>query len=121
MLGGLINITARHDDLEEIDVKIKELEHKNITNKSRLESLENWVLDQYKLINHLKEQLERMDESGAVLKESKAVEELQKRMTSLEIDLKQARLPQTERTVEETKMKPSSKSKKCDVCSKEFL
>ena len=47
--------------------------------------------------------------------------ELQRRTTSLEIDLKQATLPQTERTVEETKMKPYSKSKKCDVCRKEFL
>ena len=121
VLGGIMNITAQHDGLEEIDVKMKELEHENITNKSRLESLENWVLNHYKLINHLREQLERFDESGTTLKESKAVEELQKRITSLEMNSKQARVPQTERTVEEPKKKPSSKSKKCDVCRKEFL
>ena len=41
LLGGVINILSQHDALESLEERIKSLEHNNITNKTRIESLEN--------------------------------------------------------------------------------
>ena len=43
VLAGIINITSQHDTIAELESRIKALEHNDITHRSRIESLENWV------------------------------------------------------------------------------
>lgn len=70
LLGGVINIISQHDALENLEEKIKTLEHNEITNKTRIESLENWVVCQGDLIKTLDEKLTVLDKNGVVIKES---------------------------------------------------
>ena len=44
LLGGVINILAQHDTIVKNEEKVKHLEHAQVTNQSRIEALENWVL-----------------------------------------------------------------------------
>ena len=41
LLGGVINILAQHDEIINIEEKVKLLEQKQLTNQTRIESLEN--------------------------------------------------------------------------------
>ena len=61
VLAGVINILAQHDKIEEIDEKLKDVQHEMITTQNRLESLENWVLTQDKIIQELNEKLTSFD------------------------------------------------------------
>ena len=45
-LGGIINITSQHDAIKEVEVRIKQLEREEISTKTRIEAVENWVLSQ---------------------------------------------------------------------------
>ena len=79
LLGGIINILSQHDDLVELEQRIKDIEHKDITHQTRIESLENWVLKQGEDINLLNEKLEAMDLNGAIVKESLEIEVMKKK------------------------------------------
>ena len=68
--------------------KLKVVEHENITNQTRIESLENWVLKQNETILDLNDKLIAMDENGVVLKERKEVKKLNKKFISSEIEMK---------------------------------
>ena len=43
ILGGIINILAQHDKIEDLKAKIEDLDLENKTNNVRIESLENWM------------------------------------------------------------------------------
>ena len=120
LLGGVINIIAQHDTIEEFENKLKVVEHENITNQTRIESLENWVLKQNETILDLNDKLTTMDENGVVLKESKEVEKLSNKLISLEIEMKSLqRTPQVAK-INIDKAKAMTKYKKCKDCNKEF-
>ena len=84
LLGGVINTLAHHDTIAEIDKKVKLLEHEQVTNKSRIEALENWVLKQNDLILELEQNLTKVDQNGVI--ENVEMENVKKKIVSLEID-----------------------------------
>ena len=57
LLNGIINIIDQNECLDELEQRIKLLEHSDITNKARIESLESWILKQADSINNLDEKL----------------------------------------------------------------
>ena len=117
VLGGVINILAQHDAIEEIQGKVNLVQHELITNQNRIESLENWVLRQDVTIKELEDKLDCFDKNGIILKESKAVTGLTKRIVSLEIDIDNVKkCPKPQIPSQMT----SSRSKKCGECGESF-
>ena len=125
VLGGIINIISQHDALQDLENRIKVVEHNDLTNRTRIESLENWVVTQGEVIEELRGKLLQLDLNGVILKESKEVDNLKKKVASLDIDLKlvknksQKGTDQKEITGQnkETKSKP----KACKECGKSFI
>ena len=71
LFNGIINIIDQNECVDDLEKIIKQLEHSDITNKVRIESLESWILKQAYSIKNLDEKLEPMDKTGAFIKESK--------------------------------------------------
>ena len=46
LLAGIIKIINQHDALANLEEKVKNAESENVSNKLRIESLENWVTRQ---------------------------------------------------------------------------
>ena len=55
LLGGIINILHQHDTVEELDRRIKSLEEMMLTDKLRIELLENWIQNQAEEIKKIGE------------------------------------------------------------------
>ena len=53
LLAGVINILSQHDALEHLEEKTKVLEQENLTNRNKIEALENWVMKQDEAISDL--------------------------------------------------------------------
>ena len=79
VLARVINILAQHDTIVKAETRISLLEHENVSDKARIESLENWVLKQDEQIKELEIRLMDMDENGVILKENKTLETLNKK------------------------------------------
>ena len=128
LLGGVINIISQHDALENLEEKIKTLEDNEITNKTRIESLENWVVCQGDLIKTLDEKLSVLDNNGVVIKESAEIGTLKSKVNSLESEISSAKsfkasheVEELRRKVSEIERKSSEKGgKKCKECGKIF-
>ena len=119
LLAGVINITSQHDALEGMGVKIRELEHENVTNKLRIEALDNWVLQQNEVISVLNDKLSTMDDNGAIIQESSEIEAIKKKIISLEIDSRSVRASPNSRN-ERSKDKVQTKPKSCEDCGQSF-
>ena len=50
LLGGVINIIAQHDTIEEVEKRLQEVEYKNITNQTRIEPFKIWCLSKMKIL-----------------------------------------------------------------------
>ena len=57
LLGGVLNILHQHDTIEEMDERIKAVEQITLTDKLRIESLENWTIKQADELNLVKEKV----------------------------------------------------------------
>ena len=131
LLGGVINILSQHDALESLEERIKSLEHNNITNKTRIESLENWVVSQSDLINMLDEKLSAIDKNGVIIKENIEIETLKTKISSLESDNSTSKNCKVNSDVKELRKKISvielnlekrvDLRKKCKECGKVFI
>ena len=44
LLSGIFNIISQHDVIDDLQKKIRALEHDDITSRSRIESLKKWSL-----------------------------------------------------------------------------
>ena len=77
LLSGII--LAQHDAIVEAELKMKTLEHENISNQARIEVLENWVLKQDDQLNKVHDKLVSMDLNGVIAKESKDIEAIKKK------------------------------------------
>ena len=64
ILGGVINILHQHDTIEEVESRIKVVEQISMTDKIRIEALENWTLKQAEDIKELTERLTIADNFG---------------------------------------------------------
>ena len=85
VIGGVINILSQSEAIEEIEARVKTLEHEDPTNKAKIEYLENWVLKQNKSIDDLTEKLGRLDKNGVLAKESDDIKALEKKVVGIEI------------------------------------
>ena len=70
-----------HYAIAEVVERLKVLEHESITSKTRVESLENWVLRKDCLINKLNCKLSKLDENGVILKGSEEVQYLTRKVS----------------------------------------
>jgi len=87
LLGGVINILAQHDTIAKNEEKVVILEHANVTNQTRIEALENWVLRQSDQIKELENNLVRIDNNGVIENEKVEIVEIKKKIVSLATDL----------------------------------
>jgi hypothetical protein len=60
LLGGIINILEQHDTIEEMEKRIKVVEEMSLTDKIRIEALENWALKQADDLKVQNERVSRM-------------------------------------------------------------
>ena len=120
LLSGIINIIEQNKTVEELEQKIKHLEHSDITTKAKLEALENWVLKQDDNIHQLDELLSVMDKNGAVVKESNQIKELARKVSDVETNLRQVRSTTKKINKSEVNDEQVSKSMKCKECNDEF-
>ena len=126
VLGGIINIISQHDALQDLEDRIKVVEHNDVTNRTRIESLENWVGSQGDVIKELSEKLATMDLNGVIIEESNTIKALRERIVDLEIDKRTASSVTTAKNSKtiDTNLKESGnrkpKSAKCEECGKEF-
>ena len=67
VLGGVVNILCQSEALEQMEGKMKTLEQENITNKFKMEHLENWIVKQHDLIEDLNQKLSRLDMNGVIV------------------------------------------------------
>ena len=112
LLNGIINIIDQNESVEEMEERIKQLEHSDITNKARLESLESWVLKQADSINKLNDKLGVM--------ESKDIVDLNVKVLKIENDLQHVKLSSAENGALEVEKKRLSQPRKCKECDEIF-
>ena len=129
LLGGVINILGQHDTILEIENKVKSLEVENLTNKSRIESLENWIMKQNESIKDLDEKLQKLDRNGVVIKENLEMTNLKKKVTGIELDVSGLKITRQERLIKPDSSDSSYKKdaqntassiKKCKLCDETF-
>ena len=58
LLAGIIKIINQHDLIDNLEEKVNEIERETLSNKFRIESLENWVSNQGESISCLDQKLE---------------------------------------------------------------
>ena len=118
LLGGVLNILQQHDTIEHMDGRIKSVEQKILTDKLRIESLDNWVLQQDAKIQKLSEKESHLD----INKEQKEFKDLQERILSIESDMINARVDR--RKNDEYDLKKDDAKKyvflKCEHCEEKF-
>ena len=119
LLGGVINILSQHNTIHEMENKVKSIEFENVTNKCRLESLENWVLKQDKVIKELDEKLLRLDKNGVVIEENTEIANLRKKVVGIELDISSIKNTRQEKLAKSAAN--SHKPLKCDECSESFV
>ena len=66
LLGGINNILYQSDLIEETAEKVKTLEIEVLTNKARMETLENWVVKLSEKYDEVKRKLEMLDNNNAM-------------------------------------------------------
>ena len=126
VLGGIINIISQHDALQDLEDRIKVAEHNDVTNRTRIESLDNWVGSQVEVIKELSEKLATMDQNGVIVKESNQIKALRERIVDLEIDKRTVSSVSTAKNSKtiDINVKESGnrkqKSTKCEECGREF-
>ena len=67
ILSGIINIVNQHDTIKEL----RSSDHTNVSNQSRLENLESWVLRQDECIQCLVENYQLLIQMELLLKKQK--------------------------------------------------
>ena len=123
ILGGIINILAQHDQIEDLEAKIENLELENKTNKSRLEALENWISKQATEVLKLDTKLETLDKDGVVVKENSEFNSMKKKMISLEVDvlgMKSKHFSETQQSSVDRITQHVLPKKSCEFCASTF-
>ena len=139
LLAGVIKIINQHDSIVVLENKMKDVEKDNLTNKFRIDSLENWVLSQEKSIKDLDEKLSLSENGNVMNNDDGNFEELRVKIVQIEKDLAKvddkkkniattikckecgkafAKTFQLEKHLEEHE---KNKQFKCEICGKEFF
>jgi hypothetical protein len=119
LLGGIINIINQHDMIADLEKKMKNILLENITNKIRIEMIENWVQKQDDLIKKLDEKLSVVDQNGVIFRESQQIDIIQKKLSKLEIELSSPKR-NLEKNAKEEGKPPKSNVFRCDQCDASF-
>ena len=96
------------------------MESEILSNRAKIENLENWVIKQNKSIEDLDQKLSRLDKNGILVKESSDTESLHKKVIGIEIDfnfLKKSSLKKNEKM---EPLNPKTNAKKCNACDTVF-
>ena len=120
LLGGIVNILNQSESVDDVDERTKALGHENVSNKARIEALENWVLSQNDTIVKLSEKLPNGDENReALATESNELKILGDKIKNLDTDvrsLKKSLTPPKKDNLKVVKVNhPSTKCKFCDA------
>ena len=138
LLGGVVNILIQSEGIEAIEKRMKAMECEVLTNKTKIEYLENWVISQNDTIEDLRKKLGNVDEEDLSTKNievdtlKKKVEGIENEICHLkttsistenvikceECDKTFTKTYQLELHLEEHKKK---KQFKCEICGKEFF
>ena len=110
LLGGVVNIIIQSEEIEAIEHRVTAMEREDITNKAKIEYLENWVINQNDTIKELK------DEKEGFTKECNAVENLKKKVDGIENEI--CCLTKGNAVAKESQN--SKKGIKCDECGLTF-
>ena len=114
LLSGIINILKQHDALEHLEEKIKVLEHDSLTNRNRIEALENWVTKQDEAISNLSVKLSESD------KENYQNEEVPKTFSKTCNVCCETFLKNSDFENHMTETHGVEKPFECDICNKTF-
>ena len=87
LLAGVTKIINQHDTIAKVEEKNNEIERESLTNKFRIESLENWIVRQEELIKCLSDKLSKFDKDGVIVRESRQVIELNKKVAHIETEI----------------------------------
>ena len=123
LLSGIINITIQHDAIEDLEARINTLEHDNLTDRSHIESLENWVLKQGDAIKEFNDKLATMDVNRVRVQESCAIKVSNQRINSLEVESRSLKAVWQSGIIDQTpsKANPKAKAKTCKECGEQFM
>ena len=94
LLGGVLNILNQHDTIEEINKRVEVVEQISLTDKLRIEALENWALKQADNLKVLSEKVSKLNpndtQGDAADQENlmKRMKEVEKDFNSLKANLK---------------------------------
>ena len=114
LLGGVVNILIQSEEIEAIEQRVKAMEREDLTNKAKIEYLENWVIKQNDAIEELSK---KQDEKEVFAKESNADEKLKEKVNGLENEI--SRLKKENACTKES-LNPKNKIK-CDECGLTFF
>ena len=124
LLAGVTKIINQHDTIAKVEEKNNEIERESLTNKFRIESLENWIIRQEELIKCLSDKLsKKFDKDGVIVRESRQVIELNKKVAHIETEINLSKVFPRCRTQKEAQTEDPNHVKrniKCHVCGKEF-
>ena len=138
LLGGVVNILIQSEGIEAIEKRMKAIKCEVLTNKTKIEYLENWVISQNDTIEDLRKKLGNVDEEDLSTKNievdtlKKKVEVIENEICHLkttsnstenvikceECDKTFTKTYQLELHLEEHKKK---KQFNCEICGKEFF
>ena len=122
ILGGIINILVQHSALEGLETRVDTLEKENISNKARIESLENWNTKQADEMKKLMKNIEVLDQNVGIGKETEDLTILNKKISLVEVEvtnLKSSKHFQSQKSkVNENDVRKTRTF--CSVCSETF-
>ena len=118
VLGVVINILSQSEAMEEIEAGAKVLEQENLTNKTKIECLENWVLKQNDSIDDMIDKLARLEKNGVLVKESADVKALERKLVGIEIEI--SSLKNSNSRQKDSANPHAHNLRKCQVCDAKF-
>ena len=111
LLSGIINIINQHEDIENLEAKVKSFEMPNITTQIRIESLESWVLKQEDRIKKLEEKVSTKEVTNKdVTVNDRQLDDIMEKSTILENKVNKV----------EPASKSDTKGTKCMHCDETF-
>ena len=110
LLSGIINIINQHDDLENLEAKVKSIEISNTTSQIRIESLEGWVLKQDERIRMLDEKVPSVNVSNEEDRDTNQLSDIMKKISTIETKLNKV----------QPALESDSNVTNCKLCDKTF-
>jgi hypothetical protein len=118
LLGGVINIINQHDALSQLELKVKDIELENLTSKTRIESLENWMIKQNNNIEKLEGKVSSIHEKEVIMNSVKSASPNVKVLKCDVCDQTFTRNCDFENHMDEHQ---KNREYECNICRKQFF